>query len=102
MCLTFEFWEYANKEAKKYEDKGYKFLEGVLEEYNLTEEVLYNLGWVQVKQECTTADLYYYELTEKGKKYLIYKRRSQLFIFKKNRFEEAFEMLSTYESNKIT
>jgi|LGVF01.1.fsa_nt_gb hypothetical protein len=30
MCLTQKFWEEANKEAIKYEKRGYKFLAGIM------------------------------------------------------------------------
>ena len=102
MCLTFEFWEYANKEAKKYEDKGYKFLAGVMDDLNLSEDVLYKINWVQKKECWTTADIYDYELTEEGKKYLMYKDRPQLFLFKKYKFKVAFEMLTILSENKLT
>ena len=94
MCLTQSFWEEANKEAIKYEKRGYKFLAGIMDELDIYEDVLYNLKWVKDKIDVTTADIYEFELTAEGRKFLKYKKQSQLFIFKKNKFKKAFELLS--------
>jgi len=94
MCLTQEFWEKADKEAIKYEKRGYKFLGRIMDELDIEEDVLYKLRWIKKKIEFSTADIVDYELTEEGKKFLIYKERPQFFIFKRNKFKEAFELLS--------
>ena len=94
MCLTQQFWENANKKAIEYEKKGYKFLASIMDELDIEEDVLYNLKWIQKNEMWSTIDIVDFELTEEGKKYIMYKDRPQLFLFKKTRFKEAFGKLS--------
>lgn len=91
MCLLPEFFIERDKRLKKFQSEGYIDIEDLLDDGQLTLEELYDAGLIQLKQSWSTADLYKWELTQTGKKYMTNKSY-QLILIKPDKQQELLKI----------
>jgi len=91
MCLTEQFFKEREKAREKYLTKGYIDLDDLFEDGRTSEDELFIVGFIQMKEEMSTAELNNWEVSEDGKRYLKEFKNPQLVLVKPGQLDALLQ-----------
>ena len=83
MSLIETFFAERQQTQDRYQDKDYYLLDDFLQQTGISVEQLTTMGFLEPKPMYSTADLYNYQLSDKGKKCLKELKKNQLVLVNK-------------------
>jgi len=100
MSLQYDFFAKRQEFWKEYESKGRIDLDDFMDQYSISKQKLVSSGLFKMCEFISTADLYDFELTQKGKKYFISIRYQLFFIKTRVNPEDLYKYILKSCANK--